>query len=162
MNHLAPTVREKAIEIANASLGEGHPEGQAVRIAIARAKEWAKRRASIHALNRQIACETMPHGGAAVDLDQHNVRRNAYCLLGAEPSVVLDKVLEGKGSFGYNAATDEYGDLIAMGVLDPVKVTRTALQNAASIASLILTTDAMVPEVPEKEARPSAMGEMAM
>ena len=69
---------------------------------------------------------------------------------GAEPSVVLDKVLEGKGSFGYNAATEEYGDLIEMGILDPAKVTRTALQNAASIASLILTTDAMVAELPKE------------
>ena len=68
---------------------------------------------------------------------------------GGEPSVVINKVLEGKGSFGYNAATEEYGDLIGMGILDPTKVTRTALQNAASIASLILTTDAMVAELPE-------------
>jgi chaperonin GroEL len=68
---------------------------------------------------------------------------------GGEPSVVINKVLEGKGSFGYNAATEEYGDLIEMGILDPTKVTRTALQNAASIASLILTTDAMVAELPE-------------
>ncbi len=70
---------------------------------------------------------------------------------GGEPSVVLDKILEGKDSFGYNAATEEYGDLIEMGILDPAKVTRTALQNAASIASLILTTDAMVAELPEQE-----------
>ena len=71
---------------------------------------------------------------------------------GGEPSVVLNKVLEGKGSFGYNAATEEYGDLIEMGILDPTKVTRSALQNAASIASLILTTDAMVAELPKEEA----------
>jgi len=68
---------------------------------------------------------------------------------GGEPSVVINKVLEGNGSFGYNAATEQYGDLIEMGILDPTKVTRTALQNAASIASLILTTDAMVAELPE-------------
>lgn len=84
---------------------------------------------------------------------------------GGEPSVVLNKVLEGKGSFGYNAATDEYGDLIEMGILDPTKVTRSALQNAASIASLILTTDAMVAELPqdgEKSDAMSAMNEMGM
>jgi chaperonin GroEL len=81
---------------------------------------------------------------------------------GGEPSVVLNKVLEGKGSFGYNAATEEYGDLIEMGVLDPAKVTRSALQNAASIASLILTTDAMVAELPKEEEQIEAMGEMGM
>ncbi|MEC5384245.1 chaperonin GroEL [Uliginosibacterium sp. H3] len=68
---------------------------------------------------------------------------------GAEPSVVVAKVLEGKGNFGYNASNDTYGDLVEIGVLDPAKVTRSALQNAASVASLILTTDAMVGELPE-------------
>jgi chaperonin GroEL len=70
---------------------------------------------------------------------------------GDEPSVVLNKVAEGKGNFGYNAATGEYGDLVEMGVLDPTKVTRYALQNAASVAGLILTTDAMVAETPKEE-----------
>jgi len=69
---------------------------------------------------------------------------------GEEPSVVVNKVLEGKGNFGYNAQTGEYGDMVAMGVLDPRKVTRTALQNAASIASLILTTDCMIAQSAEK------------
>ena len=68
---------------------------------------------------------------------------------GDEPSVVVNKVMEGKGSFGYNAATSEYGDMLAMGVVDPTKVTRVALQNAASIASLMLTTACMVAESPE-------------
>ena len=67
---------------------------------------------------------------------------------GDEPSVVLDRVLAGGGNFGFNALTGEYGDMIAMGILDPCKVTRTALQNAASIAGLILTTDVMVAELP--------------
>jgi chaperonin GroEL len=70
---------------------------------------------------------------------------------GDEPSIVLDRVLAGEGNFGYNAATGEYGDLVQMGVLDPCKVTRTALQNAASIAGLILTTDCMVARLPAKE-----------
>jgi chaperonin GroEL len=70
---------------------------------------------------------------------------------GEEPSVVINKVVEGKGNFGFNAATGEYGDLVEMGVLDPTKVTRYALQNAASIASLMLTTDAMVAESPKDE-----------
>ena len=68
---------------------------------------------------------------------------------GEEPSVVLNKVSEGKGNFGYNALTGEYGDLVNMGVLDPTKVTRYALQNAASVAGLILTTAAMVAESPK-------------
>jgi chaperonin GroEL len=81
---------------------------------------------------------------------------------GGEPSVVLNRVLEGKGSFGYNAASEEYGDLIEMGILDPTKVTRSALQNAASIASLILTTDVMVADMPTEMENPDAMGGMEM
>ena len=69
---------------------------------------------------------------------------------GAEPSVILKRVLEGSGSFGYNADTGVFGDMVAMGVLDPCKVTRSALQNAASIAGLILTTDCMVAELCEE------------
>ena len=68
---------------------------------------------------------------------------------GDEASVVVNKVLEGRGNYGYNAATSAYGDMVEMGVLDPTKVTRTALQNAASVAGLMLTTDAMVAELPE-------------
>ena len=70
---------------------------------------------------------------------------------GDEPSVVIAKVLEGKGNYGYNAASGEYGDLVEAGVVDPTKVTRTALQNAASIAGLILTTDATIAEAPKDE-----------
>jgi chaperonin GroEL len=70
---------------------------------------------------------------------------------GAEPSVVLNKVLEGKGNYGFNAQTEEYGDLVQQGVIDPTKVARTALQNAASVASLMLTTDAMVAELVEEK-----------
>lgn len=71
---------------------------------------------------------------------------------GDEASVVVNRVKEGQGTFGYNASTGEYGDLVAMGVLDPTKVTRSALQNAASVAGLILTTDAMVAEIPKEDA----------
>jgi chaperonin GroEL len=70
---------------------------------------------------------------------------------GLEPAVVLDKVRAGSGGFGFNARTDVYGDLFEMGVIDPTKVTRSALQNAASVASLLLTTEAMVAEIPEKK-----------
>jgi len=70
---------------------------------------------------------------------------------GAEPSVVLNKVLENKGNFGFNAQTGEFGDLVQMGVIDPTKVARTALQNASSVAGLMLTTDAMVAELVEEK-----------
>ncbi len=80
---------------------------------------------------------------------------------GDEPSVVIARVEEAEGNFGYNAATGEYGDLVEIGVIDPTKVTRTALQNAASVASLILTTDATVAEAPKEEkAAAPAMPEM--
>ncbi len=80
---------------------------------------------------------------------------------GAEPSVVVNNVAQGQGNYGYNAQTGEYGDMVAMGVLDPTKVTRTALQNAASVAGLILTTDCMVADIPEdKPAMPAGMGGM--
>jgi chaperonin GroEL len=79
---------------------------------------------------------------------------------GDEPSVVINKVLDGKGNYGYNAQTGEYGDLIEMGILDPTKVTRTALQNAASVAGLMLTTEAMVAEAPKEETPPMPGGGM--
>jgi len=77
---------------------------------------------------------------------------------GDEPSVVLNKIADGKGSYGYNAASGEYGDMLAMGILDPTKVTRTALQNAASIAGLMITTEAMIGDAPDKDKGGSAGG----
>ncbi|MDD2763556.1 MAG: chaperonin GroEL [Opitutaceae bacterium] len=74
---------------------------------------------------------------------------------GVEPGVVAQKVGENKGNFGYNVATGEYEDLVKAGVVDPTKVTRTALQNAASIAGLLLTTEAMITEIPEKKEAPA-------
>jgi chaperonin GroEL len=71
---------------------------------------------------------------------------------GEEPSVIVNAVKEGKGNFGYNAQTGEFGDMIAMGILDPAKVARSALQNAASVSGLLLTTEAMVAEAPSKDA----------
>ena len=80
---------------------------------------------------------------------------------GLEPSVVVNAVANGEGNDGFNAQTSEYGDMVAMGVLDPTKVTRTALQNAASVASLILTTDCMIGDIPEdKQPVAPAMGGM--
>ena len=82
---------------------------------------------------------------------------------GLEPSVVLNKIKDGTGNYGYNAQTTEYGDMIEMGILDPTKVVRVALQNAASVAGLMITTEAMIAEVPKKEAHmPPGMGEMGM
>ena len=77
--------------------------------------------------------------------------RQIVANAGGEPSVVVAKVREGSGNFGYNAATDEYGDMIDMGILDPTKVTRYALQNAASIAGLMVTTEAMIADKPKAE-----------
>ena len=79
---------------------------------------------------------------------------------GGEGSVVVDKVKAGKGNFGYNAATSEYGDMIEMGILDPAKVARTALQAAASIAGLMITTEAMVADAPAAEGAAPAMPDM--
>jgi chaperonin GroEL len=83
---------------------------------------------------------------------------------GHEGAIVVEKVREHENaSFGYNAATDHYEDLVAAGVIDPTKVTRTALQNAASIASLMLTTEAMICEIPEKKpAAPAGHGPEGM
>lgn len=87
--------------------------------------------------------------------------RQIVANAGGEASVVVNKVLEGEGNFGYNAGNDTYGDMIAMGVLDPAKVTRSALQHAASIAGLMLTTDCMIAEIPEDKPAPAApMGGM--
>ena len=74
---------------------------------------------------------------------------------GEEASVIISKVMEGKGAFGFNAANGEYGDMIEMGILDPAKVTRTALQAAGSVAGMMITTEAMVTELPKDEAAPA-------
>ena len=84
----------------------------------------------------------------AVEEPLRQIVKNA----GGDASVVLNAVAEGKGNFGYNAATGEYGDMIKFGILDPTKVTRYALQNAASVSGLLLTTEAMVAEAPKDDA----------
>ena len=90
----------------------------------------------------------------AMEEPMRQIVRNA----GDEPSVVVDRVANGKGNFGFNAQTGEYGDMIEMGVLDPTKVTRTALQQAASVASLILTTECMIADMPEDKPAMPPMG----
>ena len=88
--------------------------------------------------------------------------REIVANAGVEPSVVLNRVKEQQGNYGYNAQTDEYGDMIEMGILDPTKVVRVALQNAASIAGLMITTEAMIAEVPGKQIQtPHEMGAMS-
>jgi chaperonin GroEL len=77
---------------------------------------------------------------------------------GVDGSIVVDKVKNGKGAFGFNAATETYEDLVAAGVIDPTKVVRTALQNAASVAALMLTTEALVAEKPKKKPTTSNPG----
>ena len=88
---------------------------------------------------------------AAVEAPLREIVANA----GGEPSVVVNEVLKGQGNFGFNAANDTYGDMLEMGILDPTKVTRTALQNAASVASLLLTTECMIAEAPKAEGAPA-------
>ena len=85
----------------------------------------------------------------------HEPLRQIVANSGGEPSVVLNRVLDGKGNFGFNAQTEEYGDLVKMGILDPTKVVRTALQNASSIAGLLITTEATVAEKPKKDDGPA-------
>ncbi len=77
--------------------------------------------------------------------------RQIVANAGEEPSVILNKVLEGKDNYGYNAATGDFGDMVEFGILDPTKVTRSALQNAASVAGLMITTEAMVAEIPQED-----------
>ena len=143
---------------------------------------------ALHATRAAVEEGTVPGGGVALiraqaalnDLkgDNHDqdvgiaiVRRAMEEPLrqivqnaGGEPSVVVDKVRQGSGNFGYNAQTDQYGDMTEMGILDPAKVTRSALQNAASVAGLMITTECMVAELPKDEtpAGPAGMGGMDM
>ena len=132
---------------------------------------------AMHATKAAVEEGIVPGGGVAllrcvkaVDADRRQGRRRRAAVgvsivrraleeplrqiaanAGEEGSIVVQKVREGKDSFGYNAATNEYGDLIAMGVIDPAKVVRSALQNAASVASLMLTTEALIAERPKDE-----------
>jgi len=92
----------------------------------------------------------------AVEEPLRQIVRNA----GGDPSVVLNAVAEGKGNYGYNAASGDYGDMIDSGILDPTKVTRHALQNAASVSGLLLTTEAMIAEAPQDDAPAAPMPDM--
>jgi len=139
---------------------------------------------ALHATRAAVEEGVVPGGGVALiralqaiaDLKGDNADQNVGITLlrraveaplrqivanaGDEPSVVVDKVKQGSGNFGFNAATGEYGDMIAMGILDPAKVTRSALQAAASIGGLMITTEAMVADAPEDKAAAPAMPDM--
>ena len=135
---------------------------------------------ALHATRAAVEEGVVPGGGVALiraqsvldtlkvsDEQQFGVRiirrsieeplRQIVANAGEEGSIIVNKVREGKGSYGYNAATNEYGDLLAQGVIDPVKVVRSALQNAASVAGLMLTTEALIAERP-KDDKPAAGG----
>jgi chaperonin GroEL len=141
---------EDALHATRAAGEEGVLPGGGVALLRARAALG-----DLHAANHDEEC-----GIKIVLRAVEDPLRQIVVNAGIEPSVVVDRVVAGTGNFGYNAASGEYGDMVAMGVLDPCKVTRTALQNAASIASLILTTDCIVARLPEKEAPAGAPPEM--
>ncbi|EGI4381613.1 chaperonin GroEL [Escherichia coli] len=138
---------EDALHATRAAVEEGIVPGGGV--ALIRAK------AAIAELKG--ANEDQNHGIAIALRAMEAPLREIVTNAGDEPSVVLNRVAEGTGAFGYNAANGEFGDMIEFGILDPTKVTRSALQNAASIAGLMIPTEAMVAEAPKKE-EPAAPG----
>jgi chaperonin GroEL len=155
-----------------------------VKVGAATETEMKERKArvedALHATHAAVEEGILPGGGVALlrarpvldtlhgeNADQDAGIRIVYKALeaplrqiaangGEEPSVILNRTLEGSGHYGYNSATGQFGDLFAMGIVDPCKVTRTALQNAASIAALVLTTDCMIARIPGREATPDS------
>ena len=132
---------EDALHATRAAVEEGVVPGGGV--ALLRAK------AAVESLKG--ANEDQNHGIQIALRAMEAPLREIVTNAGEEPSVIVNKVKDGQGNFGYNAANGEFGDMIEFGILDPTKVTRTALQNAASIAGLMITTEAMVAELPKKE-----------
>jgi chaperonin GroEL len=140
---------EDALHATRAAVEEGIVPGGGVALVRAIATIKGKIKAENHdqEVGIQIALRAMEE-------PLRQIVENA----GLEGSVVLHKVADGKGSFGFNAANGEYGDMYAMGIIDPTKVTRTALQNASSVAGLMITTEAMVAELPKEEEKGGGMG----
>ena len=132
---------EDALHATRAAVEEGIVPGGGV--ALIRAKAAIK--------DLKGANEDQDHGIQIALRAMEAPLREIVTNAGDEPSVILNRVVEGTGAFGYNAANGEFGDMIEFGILDPTKVTRTALQNAASIAGLMITTEAMVAEAPKKD-----------
>jgi chaperonin GroEL len=137
---------EDALHATRAAVEEGVVAGGGV--ALIRAQD------SLDKVNTISEDEAL--GVAIVRAALESPLRQLVANSGLEGAIVVQKVRDGKGSFGYNVATADYGDLVKDGVLDPAKVTRSALQNAASIAGLLLTTECMVTELPEEEKPPMA------
>ena len=142
---------EDALHATRAAVEEGIVPGGGVALVRAR-----------HALEGfKTANHDQDMGVAIIRRAIEEPLRQIVANAGGEGSVVLNKVVDGKAGFGYNAATDEYGDMFEMGVIDPTKVTRTALQKASSIAGLMITTEAMVTELPKKDDKAGGdMGDM--
>jgi len=136
---------EDALHATRAAVEEGVVAGGGVALLRARSA-LAKLKGSNHDQDAGIKIVLK-----AIEAPMRQIVANC----GDEPSVVINKVLEGKGSYGYNAGNGEFGDLIEMGVLDPAKVTRAALQHAASVAGLMLTTDCMIAELPKDDSAPA-------
>ena len=141
---------EDALHATRAAVEEGVVPGGGV--ALIRAK------AAIEGLKG--ANEDQNHGITIALRAMEAPLREIVANAGEEPSVIVNQVKDGKGNFGYNAANGEFGDMVEFGILDPTKVTRTALQNAASIAGLMITTEAMVAELPKKEEPAMGGGDM--
>ncbi len=139
---------EDALHATRAAVEEGIVPGGGVALLRAQA---ALENLKLDREDEQIGVEILRR---AVEFPIRQLAQNA----GAEGSIVVEKVRDGKGAFGYNAQTGEYEDLVAAGVIDPTKVVRSALQNAASIAGLLLTTEAVVVEMPEEEKAPMPGG----
>ncbi|MFA6409161.1 MAG: chaperonin GroEL [Gammaproteobacteria bacterium] len=139
---------EDALHAVRAAVEEGVVPGGGVALLRA-VKELDKTKGANHDQDMGIAIIRR-----VLEMPLRQIVSNA----GEEASVVLNKVAEGKGNFGYNAASGEFGDMIEMGILDPTKVTRSALQNAASIAGLMITTECMIAEMPKKDECCSAGG----
>jgi len=138
------TRMEDALHATHAAVEEGVLPGGGIALLRARARVQSLRGAN-------------PDQDAGVRIVMRALEeplRQIVANAGEEPSVVLARVLEGKDNYGYNALTGDYGDLVKMGILDPCKVTRSALQNAASIAGLILTTDCMIAQAPREAPAP--------
>jgi len=141
---------EDALHATRAAVEEGIVAGGGV--ALLRARQ------AVGTLTGENADQN--HGIALVFKAIEAPLREIVYNAGGEASVVVNNVLAGKGNYGFNAANDTYGDMIEMGILDPTKVTRTALQNAASVASLMLTTECMVSEAPKADSPAPAMPDM--
>ncbi|HJV26757.1 MAG TPA: chaperonin GroEL [Aromatoleum sp.] len=181
LTQAASEAEREQLQLRAASLAGGVA---VVKVGGATETEMKERRArvedALHAVRAAVAEGVLPGGGVALlraraALDKlHGDNRDQQCGIGillraleeplrqlaensgVEASVVLERVRAGEGTFGFNAASGEFGDMMSMGILDPCKVTRTALQNAVSVADLILTTDCMVATLREGEDSPSA------